>query len=139
MFVDDASNATNMFLSWLNEPPDLTELVEMTRHDTQTWERFLWTSGGLLNLAKCAYYILAWTFDNEGRASYVPKDNILSLRLTSGNDPIFEQVKHLSFDETHRYLGNHLATGMQMADTYQELLKTATSFSSHLLCSSLSK
>jgi hypothetical protein len=68
MFVDDASNSTNKFLSWLYEPPDLPELVEMTRHDSQTWERFLWTSGGLLNLAKCAYYILAWNFDTEGRA-----------------------------------------------------------------------
>jgi hypothetical protein len=111
----------------------------VTRHDSQTWERFLWTSGGLLNLAKCAYYILAWSFDDEGRASYIPKDNIPSLRLTSGDDFMSEHVKHLNFNESHRYLGNRLVTGMQMTDAYQALLATATSYSSHLLCSSLSK
>jgi hypothetical protein len=35
-----------------------------------------WTSGGLLNLTKCAYYILAWSFDEEGRAIYIPKNSI---------------------------------------------------------------
>jgi hypothetical protein len=72
MFVDDASNCTNLFLDWLHEPPHVEDVVEMTRHDSQTWERFLWTSGGLLNLTKCAFYIIAWQFDTEGRASYVP-------------------------------------------------------------------
>ena len=85
MFVDDASNGTNRFLDWLHEPPSLAELVNMTTHDSQTWERFLWTSGGLLNLTRCAYYILAWTFDAEGRAAYIPKSSIPNLRLTSGD------------------------------------------------------
>jgi hypothetical protein len=49
MFIDDVSNTTNHFLSWLHEPPDLTELVEMTRHDSQTCGSFLWISGGMLN------------------------------------------------------------------------------------------
>jgi hypothetical protein len=37
MFIDDISNCTNRFLSWLHEPPQLDEVVEMTRHDSQTW------------------------------------------------------------------------------------------------------
>jgi hypothetical protein len=60
MFIDDASNCTNHFLGWLHEPPKLEAIVEMTRHDSQTWERFLWTSGGLLHLTKCAFYIIVW-------------------------------------------------------------------------------
>jgi hypothetical protein len=76
MFVDDASNCTNLFLDWLHAPPQLAEVVEMTRHDSQTWERFLWTSDGLLNLTKCAFYIIVWQFNTEGRASYVPKTAI---------------------------------------------------------------
>jgi hypothetical protein len=139
MFVDDASNSTNNFLSWLYQVPDLEELVEMTRHDSQTWERFLWTSGGLLNLVKCAYYILAWNFDAEGRASHVTKPEIPALRLTSGNNINMAPVKLLNFNETHTYLGNHLATGMLMKDAFTALTTTATPFSSRLLCSDLSK
>jgi hypothetical protein len=139
MFVDDASNSTNNFRSWLHQALNLDELVEMTRHDSQTWERFLWTFGGLLNLVKCAYYILAWNFDAEGRASYVTEPEIPVLRLTSGNNLDAAPVKLLNFDETHTYLGNHLATGMLVSDAYTALTKTATTFSSRLLCSDLSK
>jgi hypothetical protein len=46
MFLDDASNSMNKFREWLHDPPSLTTLVAMTSHDAQTWERFLWTSGG---------------------------------------------------------------------------------------------
>jgi hypothetical protein len=112
MFVDDASNSTNKFLEWLQEPPDLTTLVEMTCNDAQTWERFLWTSGGLLNLLKCAFYVIAWKFDAKGRAHYVNKQHISNLRLTSGNNPVSKPVAQLNHDETHAYLGNRLATDM---------------------------
>jgi hypothetical protein len=139
MSVDDASNSTDNLLYWLHQAPNLDELMEMTRHDSQTWERFLWTSGGLLNLVKCAYYILAWNFDAEGRVSYVPKPEIPALRLTSGNNPDTAPVKLLNFNETHTYLGNHLATGMLMSDANTALTKTGTTFSSRLLCSNLSK
>jgi hypothetical protein len=55
IFVDDASNCTNNFVAWLHHPPNLGEIVEMLRHDSQTWERLLWTLGGILNLLECAY------------------------------------------------------------------------------------
>jgi hypothetical protein len=138
MFMDDASNSTNKFLEWLQVPPDLTELVEMTRHDAQSYERLLWTSGGLLNLLKCAFYGIAWQFDAEGRATYMNKQAIPNLRLTFGNNPGSSAVTQLNFDETHAYLVNKLATVMQMKDALSALTKTAASFSSRLLCSSLS-
>jgi hypothetical protein len=96
MFVDDASNCTNHFLEWLHEPPSLEEALKMIRHDSQTWERFLWTSGGLLNLSKCAFYILAWQLDSEGHATYIPKQAIPDLQLTSGNQPGLSKVKQLT-------------------------------------------
>jgi hypothetical protein len=139
MFVDDASNSTNKFREWLQDPPDLTTLVEMTRHDAQTWERFLWTSGGLRNLLKSAFYVIAWQFDAEGRAHYVDKQHIPNLRLTSGNNPATASVAQLNHDETHAYLGKRLATGMQMKDALATLTKTASTFAARLLCSNLSQ
>jgi hypothetical protein len=76
MFIDDASNCTNAFLDWLYYPSELAEVVSMLQQDSQTWERLLWTSGGLLNLTKCLYYVFAWTFDVEGRAKQVPAASI---------------------------------------------------------------
>jgi hypothetical protein len=125
--------------NWLHEPPDLKEIVEMTRHDSQMWERLLWTSRGLLNLLKCAYYVLAWVFDDEGRARCAPKCDIPSVLLTSGNQPGTAPATQLQFDKTHKYLGNHLSTGMQMQDAYQDLSKKAPLFAARLLQSDLSK
>jgi hypothetical protein len=139
MFVDDASNGTNTFLTWLHEPPPLNEVATLTQQDSQTWERLLWTSGGLLNLSKCAFYIMAWKFDAKGHPSYNPKSDTPPLRLTCGNKAGAAAVNILDFDETHKYLGNHLATGMQMKDGMQALKSTADDYSSGLLCSSLSK
>jgi hypothetical protein len=76
MFIDDASNCANNCLSWLHQQPDVADVVTMLQHDSQTWERLLWTSGGLLNLSKCLYYILTWCFDSEGRATMVPATDI---------------------------------------------------------------
>jgi hypothetical protein len=53
MFIDDASNVTGKFLQWLHLPPTAQEVLDLLTHDAQTWERLLWTSGGLLNLTKC--------------------------------------------------------------------------------------
>jgi hypothetical protein len=140
MFVDDASNDdTNNFLEWLYKLPHVADVVDMTRHDSQTWEHFLWTSGGLLNLTKCAYYVLAWTFDAEGKASHVQKHQIPSLRLTSGDSPGTLTVRQLNFDESYKCLGNHLNTGMHMKDALDALKATALIYASRLLCSPLSR
>jgi hypothetical protein len=139
MFVDDASNCTNNFLARLHSPPDLTDIVAITQHDSQTWERLLWTSGGLLNSLKCAYYVHAWIFDDEGRARCVPKRDIPPIRLTSGNQPDTAPVQQVQFDETHKYLGNHLSTGMHMHDAYRDLANKAPLFAARLLRSDLSK
>jgi hypothetical protein len=51
-----------------------------------SWERLLWTSGGLLNLSKCLYYVVSWTFDSEGRASMTPASDIHPpITLSSGD------------------------------------------------------
>jgi hypothetical protein len=139
MFVDDVSNYTNRFVSWLHEPPALEEIAEVLHHDSQTWERLLWTSGELLNLLKCAYYILAWKFDAEGRPSPISKCDLPAVQLSSGNSPGTAPMTQLNFDETRRYLGNILSTDMQMKDASAALLQTSRSFASGILCSKLSK
>jgi hypothetical protein len=105
MVIDDASNCTNDFIAWLHHQPDAADVVTMLEHDSQTWECLLWTSGGLLNLSKCLYYVVSWTFDSEGQASMTPASDILPpLTLSSGNDQRRSAVKHFNHDEAHEYL-----------------------------------
>jgi hypothetical protein len=111
----------------------------MLRHDAQTWERFLWTSGGLLNLGKCAFYILTLQFDDEGRATYIPKLAIPDVHLTSGNQPGTPKVQKLNYNETHKYLGYSLSISMQMTQAFTSLYVTAHSYSSRILSSNLTR
>ena len=83
MFVDDNTNYSNKFLPWLHTPPQPTVLRDMIQHDAQTWERLLWTSGGLLKLEKCLYHLMVWTFDDEGNASLTPSSDLPSMELSS--------------------------------------------------------
>ena len=140
MFIDDASNASNAFLSWLHTPPRDFEVVELLRHDAQTWERCLWTSGGLLNLAKCLYYVALWKFDNEGEATLTPATDIHPpLALTSGDDPSLTPVHHYNYDKAHRYLGDWLAINLQMTTAQSKLAASASQYTRRLSCSPLSK
>jgi hypothetical protein len=92
----------------------LADVVTMLEHDSQAWERLLWTSGGLLNLSKCLYYMVIWTFDSKGRASMTPASEILPpLTLLSGDDLRRSAIKHFNHDEAHEYLGDWLSTNMQ--------------------------
>jgi hypothetical protein len=140
MFIDNASNCTNAFLEWLYCPPNVVTIVNMLQHDSQTWERLLWTSGGLLNLTKCLYYAVAWEFDSEGRDKMMPAADIHHpLKLTSGDNPSLSAIAHFNHDKAHRYLGDWLATNMQMKTGDAALTETGRNFSRCLSSSSPSK
>jgi hypothetical protein len=139
MFIDDASNATGRFLAWLHEQPDATELCDMLQHDAQTWERLVWTSGGLLNLTKCLYYLSYWQFDSEGRAQLTPKTELPQLYLTSGNDITLVPVAQHNFNETHKYLGNLMAPNLTMNSALAQLQATSNTFAWSMAVCPLSK
>ena len=128
MFIDDASNTTNDFLRWLHEPPTAQQVTTMLQQDAQTWERLLWSSGGLLNLMKCLYYVSIWDFDVEGRAYLLPAATLPNLHLTSGTSEISAPIAHYNSDETHKYLGNFMSPSLQMRTAYQELTTISNNF-----------
>jgi hypothetical protein len=43
------------------------EILDRARHDAQTWNDLLHTSGGALELPKCVYQLTAWRFLEDGR------------------------------------------------------------------------
>jgi hypothetical protein len=131
---------TTVIPPYPNKCPFRCDVLNMLQQDSQTWERLLWTSGGLLNISKCLFYILAWCFDSKGRATMVPATDIHpSLRLTSGNDPNRAAINHFNYDTAHTYLGDSLTPNLQMRTGDAALMKTGLNFSRRLVSSSLSK
>ena len=113
MFIDDATNYVNKFIHWLHVPSDQLEITNILGLDAQTWERLLHTSGGKLRPDKCLYYILAWLFDEEGRASLESPSDECQLTLTSGTGDETHQIEHYPHHTAHRTLGVYLAPDFQ--------------------------
>jgi hypothetical protein len=61
------------------------------KREGQLWERFVWTSGGKLELSKCLHYMLFYTFDPDGTPRMESVSNMgddLVALTTSGQEPI---------------------------------------------------
>jgi hypothetical protein len=58
-FVDDTSIAVNGGVS-------TQQLLDRLHHDAQSWNKLLFSSGGLLELSKCLYCIVEFKFDSVG-------------------------------------------------------------------------
>ena len=57
-FVDDTSLFSN-----IGKSNDVQAIVKQLKHDMITWQQLLEASGGKLELSKCFFYILTWSFD----------------------------------------------------------------------------
>jgi exonuclease III len=108
-FVDDVTSVYNDFAKWINADPTVTEVVHGLEVQAQTWERLLFSSGGLLELQKCMYYIMFWTWDEFGAPSLLARDEITrqagQLKLTSGINETANEIVHKDCSETHTTLG----------------------------------
>ena len=87
MFIDNLTNESNNFLSWLHVCPPVDTVTIQLQKDTQIWERLLYTSGRILNLTKCKHYILYWNFDKEGKATMMQKKFMPPIHITLGPNP----------------------------------------------------
>jgi hypothetical protein len=107
-FVDDTSLFTNL-LNSIVESNNIEELTSRLRHDMVAWKELLEASGGKLELTKCFYYILTWTFDRRGNP--IPTTiheqrqitNQISVPDTFTNDII--QIQQKEINEAHKTLG----------------------------------
>ena len=63
MFVNDASLTVNDS----NPQMSAETIMEKTQNDISSWNKFLWISGGLLDLSKTKYYMLICQFTEQGK------------------------------------------------------------------------
>ena len=139
MFIDDATNSTNRFKDWLHSPPSADTLLQMLQHDAQTWERCLFTSGGLLNLGKCLFYLMLWRFDSEGRASLVPATELPDMTLTSGYSSQPSMIRPTNCSDPHKYLGDTMAPNLQMKSALNILQEKVRQYSTRLLTGNIDR
>jgi hypothetical protein len=81
-FVDDTDVAVND----ATQKYTTSELAQVLQTDAQHWEKLLFTSGGKLELSKCFFNIMYWTFSEDGIPGLTPKIDIPhKLMLHQGN------------------------------------------------------
>jgi hypothetical protein len=101
-FVDD----TSLSFTSSSHDTDINELIVRLEKIAQTWEHLLYLSGGKLNLAKCSWFIVRWTWTN-GRPVIRPimeKDR--DVRVYHGNNAQdASKIKRTAPDESTRMLG----------------------------------
>lgn len=97
-------------------------LVMALENDTQYWERLLSVSGGFLELTKCFYYILAWSFTPTGNPILYTPQKIAALSKSIQLQE-FGKLTHTTIaskhaNEPHKTLGVWKAmTGNDVANT----------------------
>jgi ribonuclease HI len=97
-FVDD----TTIFCN--SEPAALkTELQQ----NAQQWESILYSSGGALELSKCFYYIIDWSFDENGHP-YLKDLTPLPLTIINSASGLRQIIQEKATSESHRTLGVRL-------------------------------
>lgn len=66
-FIDDVTHFFKLGLKHsLQNTVCVSDIIRGLEREGQAWERFLWMPGGKLELSKCLFYILFYTFAPDG-------------------------------------------------------------------------
>jgi hypothetical protein len=115
------------------------ELIAKAQGMAQIWERILYSSGGALELRKCFWYLVYWTWENghPQMMTMIECPGIIS--LTSGNVPIYTVIPRLEVWEARRTLGVRLAQDGNYRKEAAFLLNKANRYAVQLSTSRLSE
>lgn len=114
MYAGDNTNYYYDFKQSLNQAIQIIKLTEKLLYDTQTWERYLRTPGGLLKLDECLFYIIQWTFNKNELLKLTNVIDISLVTIMSGNTSAKLQIEQNNFDTTLKILGNRMSPSLQM-------------------------
>ena len=130
MFVDDASLTVND----RNPQTSAETIMEKTQNNISSWNKFLWISGGLLELTKTKYYMLIWRFTQIGTPYLCPMEDLPTNTVTvldqDGKPAIIERIPH---DKGIRMLGVRKAGNLKESDEFEHLLEKTWKFTSSVI------
>ena len=120
-FVDDTNCHTNDFLN--DDQHDLEALLYAAKADAQLWADLLWTSGGYLELSKCSYHFIHFSFTSEGAPVLVYQDSEeLQLTIEDTKTKKETPIRNLSPYTPYKTLGHFKSPGGAPTRQKQELL-----------------
>jgi hypothetical protein len=130
-YVDDVTGWTNYISQLLDDPhandQTATQTLRQLQEVAQRWETLLTSTGGQLELSKCFYYIVQWTFDRHGQPHMVHSAD-LDLQVKDSCTGQSIPIKQQSTQTPHRTLGVYLAPTGTMSMAEENLRKKATTF-----------
>jgi ribonuclease HI len=122
-FVDDTT-------TFCNTNPDA--LKAELQANAQQWESILYSSGGALELPKCFYYIMDWSFDENGQP-YLKEPTPLPLTIINSATKSRQIILEKSTSESHRTLGVRLAPNGKWHDEIKYLQEKADKIAHRIL------
>ena len=90
-----------------------------------SWEQILHTSGGALELSKCAWYLINWDFTPSGIPFISTKPNNNTIDIKSSSDKKQRTIHNLTIHETWKYLGVTSAPDGNQNHQFKVILKNA--------------
>jgi hypothetical protein len=115
-YVDDNSVQVNC------HPSQRHSLISKATHDAQLWSDILWSSGGILEHAKCSYHYLITDFDRQGAPILRPgcHSEPIKIRDAFGNSTT---LKQLSVYTPYKTLGTLQCPGSKQAGQAEALVQ----------------
>jgi hypothetical protein len=134
-FVDDTTGYHGQLQKWLRNRPGIGTVFQGIQHDAQIWERLLWTTGGLLELEKCRFYIVYWKFNADGRGSMMSQAemNTPTMLLTEGDTGRLQEVKQLDLDDAFKTLGIQMTISGNQSVQISEMKRKSDEYARGLL------
>ena len=88
-----------------------------------SWEQILHTSGGALELIKCAWYLINWDFTSSGIPFISTKTNTNTIDIQSSSDNKLRSINNLTINEICTYLGVTSAPDGNQQHQFKVILK----------------
>ncbi|KAI2494584.1 hypothetical protein MHU86_19954 [Fragilaria crotonensis] len=138
-FVDDSNGQVNMF----QEEDNVATLSTMHDKATQnatTWAQLLGATGGSLELSKCSYHLLYWSFSIQGApvlASSPPE-----FRRIKVTDPVTGRAHNLEYlppHTAHKTLGHYKEPAGTARAQFSQLQKKSNAITEFLWSTPLSR
>jgi hypothetical protein len=104
-YVDDSNGQTNQFTR-NRQPPDRA-ILELAQADAQCWNDLLSASGGALELPKCVYQVLSWTFLSDGSPIPTGFDKTLEVKVIDVHKKSTQTIPGISAYTAHKTLGHY--------------------------------
>ena len=103
-YVDDSNGQTNMFAK--DQQPTPEELITAAQQDAQGWHDLLQASGGALEVSKCTFQLLSWTFNKHGCPLAQGLTGNQGIRIATGKGQ-YQQIPEVSAHTAHKTLGHY--------------------------------